>query len=95
MQAGGAHIQCPRCGARLAWPSSLTNDQAAAIAALTRANALDGARYAHEKLGLELTDAKAISFHITRQRGMCHRCHSAIAGSESVCAKCNSLNLDW
>jgi len=81
---GRTHIHCPRCGAEVVWPSSLTHEQATAFAALTRSSAFEAARFAHESLGLALTEAKALSYHITRERGVCHRCGSPIAGAESV-----------
>jgi hypothetical protein len=69
--------------------------QTSAFATLKRSNALEAARFAHEKLGLEMTQAKALSYHITREPGACHRCSSAVAKSELICASCRSANLDW
>jgi len=62
---------------------------------VTRTGVLEGMRYAHEKLRMDLREAKALALHITRTKGFCHRCGSVIQGSESVCAGCNSANLDW
>jgi hypothetical protein len=45
--------------------------------------------------GLELREAKALAFHITRSQGVCHRCTAQVIGSEPVCSKCRSANLDW
>ena len=93
--AGRPHIECPRCRTYVVWPISLTPAQRAAFAEVTRASALDGARYAEEVLGLNLREAKALSFHVTKRKGLCHRCGIAVTGTESVCTKCRSANLDW
>ena len=77
------------------WPSSLTDEQTSAFASLKRSSALEATRFAQEKFGLALTEAKALSYHITREPGVCHRCRSPLLGLESTCTKCHSANLDW
>jgi hypothetical protein len=92
---GRTHVRCPKCGAEVVWPASLSHEQTTAFAALARGSRLEAAQFAHEKLELALTEAKALSYHITRERGVCHRCGSPVVGAESVCARCSSVNLDW
>lgn len=92
---GRPHIECPKCRTCVVWPGSLTLAQAAAFAELVRSDSLAGARHAHEHLGLGIREAKALTFHVTKSRGMCHRCGTAVEGAESVCVKCRSANLDW
>src|ERR1022692_811689 len=92
---GRPHIECPKCRVSVVWPSSLTASEAAAFADVTRRRTLDGARYAVEKLGLDMREAKALAYRVTRTKGICHRCKSQVIGSESVCTKCRSANLDW
>lgn len=93
--SGRPHIECPKCRTYVVWPSGFTAEQKAALAVLVRSGTLEGFRYAHEALGLDLREAKALSYHITRSKGICHRCKSEIAGQETVCTKCQSANLDW
>jgi hypothetical protein len=92
---GRPHIECPKCRTCVVWPSSLTSAETAAFAVSSRRSTLEAARYAHENLGLDLREAKALAFHITRIKGFCHRCNSKISGSESLCGTCRSANLDW
>jgi hypothetical protein len=66
---GRPHIECPKCRATVVWPSKLTPTEASAFAEVSRRSTLDGARYAHEKLGLDLREAKALAFHVTRTKG--------------------------
>ena len=44
---------------------------------------------------LLLTDAKSISYHISREKGFCHHCSSNLIEYEGKCPKCKKLNLDW
>jgi ribosomal protein L40E len=91
---GRPHIECPKCGVCVVWPTDLSADQAE-LAAIDRSDRVQGARYAHERLGLGLREAKALSLHITRTKGACHRCGTKISGRIEICRKCNSANLDW
>jgi hypothetical protein len=88
-------LLCPKCRARISWPSTLTDAELGSLAALARSRPLDATRYAHETLGLDLTEAKIVSFHITRVHGLCHRCGSLLSGRESLCGTCRAANLDW
>ncbi|HUI97563.1 MAG TPA: hypothetical protein VLX44_17540 [Xanthobacteraceae bacterium] len=86
---------CPRCKASIVWPLSLSADDKARTATEVRASAMAGAKWLHERFGLELGEAKALSFHVTRTVGQCHRCHRALQGEASICRQCRSANLDW
>jgi hypothetical protein len=77
------------------WPEGITSAEAAAFANVSRRSRVKGARYAHEKLRLELRAAKVLALHVTSAKGVCHRCLSQVSGMESVCTKCCSANLDW
>jgi hypothetical protein len=92
---GRPHLECPKCRTCVVWPESLTPAGAAALADVVRTDTSEGARFAHQKLGLDLREAKALALHITSTKGVCHRCKSQVIGSESVCTKCRSANLDW
>jgi hypothetical protein len=92
---GRPHIECPKCRTCVVWPVSFSASEATAFAEITRRSTSDGARYAVEKFGLDLREAKALAIHVTRTKGVCHRCKSLVIGSESVCTKCRSVNLDW
>jgi hypothetical protein len=46
--------------------------------------------------GITLAEAKSLALHITRTRGVCHRCHYRLAASgQSECPNCRALNFDW
>jgi hypothetical protein len=92
---GRPHLECPKCHVCVVWPDALTLAQAAAFADVARRSRLEGAQYAHQKLGLDLREAKALAMHVIRTKGTCHRCESQVIGPESVCAKCRSVNLNW
>jgi hypothetical protein len=89
------HIFCPKCKTSVAWPASLTAEEKSAIAAEVRASPLSGVKLAHAQFGLDLREAKALSFHITRKSGECHRCHRPLREEVAICAQCRSANLDW
>ena len=92
---GRPHIECPRCGVCVVWPPDLSTELAAELARIDRTDRVAGARYAHERIGLGLREAKALSLHVTRSKGACHRCKSPISERIGICQKCQSANLDW
>jgi hypothetical protein len=92
---GRPHIVCGKCRGVVVWPHSLSPEQMAELAAITRADALDGAHFAARHLGLGPRESKALALHITKQRGRCHRCNRDVSGRESLCSFCRSANLDW
>src|SRR5208282_5904116 len=85
--------ECPKCRTRVVRPSLLVPEEAAAFADASRRATLEGARYAHEKLALDLRAAKALPFHITRTKSICQRCKSQLSGANSVSATCHSAKL--
>lgn len=92
---GRPHIECPKCRTCVVWPGSLTSNQASTFAELVREAPVAAVRHAHDHLHLGLREAKALTFHVTKIRGTCHRCGTPVTGAESVCLKCRSANLDW
>jgi hypothetical protein len=53
-------------------------------------------QYLRSQPDLSLADAKAIVMHLTSAPNTCHRCaNQQLSLGESVCAKCNSVNLNW
>lgn len=92
---GQPYVFCPKCGTNIVWPTSLSAAEKSRIAAEVRADTLAGAKLAHAEFGLDLREAKALSFHISRQSGECHRCHRPLQEQVSICAQCRSANLDW
>src|SRR5262245_4982770 len=92
---GRPHIVCPKCKTNVVWPLGLSAEEKQELADEVRSGPLNGTRWAHSRLGLDLREAKALSLHITREHGKCHRCGTAVKGEVSVCRKCRSANLDW
>jgi hypothetical protein len=92
---GRPYVACPKCKANVVWPTGFSADEKRLLANVTRSSVFEGAQLAHRKFGLDLREAKALSFHITRDRGKCHRCAKPVSGDVSVCPNCRSANLDW
>jgi hypothetical protein len=88
-------LPCPRCGADVKWPGEWDPKEKADFAAACRAYRLHIALDVRTRLGMELGEVKSLIFHISGALGACHFCKSAVSGSEVVCAKCRSLNLNW
>ncbi len=90
---GRPHLRCDKCETIVVWPASLSSREKIAVAAITRKDALDGAKFA-EVLGLGAREAKALVLHVTQTQGVCRKCGEKVEGGESICP-CGSLNLDW
>jgi hypothetical protein len=57
---------------------------------------VEAIRVLRQTTGIELQDAKGMGLHVTRKRGVCHRCGDQLSGLEQTeCATCQSLNFDW
>lgn len=92
---GRLYIFCPKCRANVVWPASLSAEDRSEVAAEVRSSPLSGAKLAHTRFGLDLREAKALSCHIMRKSGECHRCHRPLQEEVSICAQCGSANLNW
>lgn|SRR5574337_1456845 len=92
---GRPYIFCPQCKANVVWPASLSSAEKSGIAAEVRENLLAAVKLNHERFGLNLREAKALAFHVTKKHGECHRCHRPLQDEVSVCGLCRSANLDW
>jgi hypothetical protein len=89
------HVICRKCKTPVVWQWEMTNEDKAALALETRSNSIAGVQMARARFGLDIREAKALSFHITKVKGECHRCHTPVVEEVSVCEKCRSANLDW
>jgi len=47
------------------------------------------------QFGFTMQEAKALTLHVTRKKGECHRCHRPVTDGASICSHCRSANLDW
>ncbi len=92
---GRPYIACPKCGANVVWPESMSGAEKGSFAETTRKNRIEGARFGKSKLGLGLGEAKTLAFHVSSEHGRCHRCAGPITGEIAICPKCRSANLDW
>lgn len=90
-----ALVACAKCGQNIIWPEKLTAAEKRNIAFISRRNRAEAAIFAHATLALDLHAAKALAYHISAEKGRCHRCGSSVVKELSVCAKCRSANLDW
>ena len=89
-------VLCEGCGAKLKVPDLSTVD----YAHLARVTREQGPFMALVQLGkrwhMGLAESKILSEHISRTKGVCHKCQGPLVGSgEVVCQNCKSINLDW
>jgi uncharacterized OB-fold protein len=89
------YIACPKCGQNVVWPEELAAHRRKELAAVSRRSRLEGVKFAHSILALDLREAKALALHVTNEGHRCHRCGSPVVGELSVCTTCRSANLDW
>ena len=71
---GRPYVACAKCRQNVVWPQSLSSQDKAMLADECRIGGLKCAKLAISRFGFDLSEAKALSFHITRERGKCHRC---------------------
>ena len=76
-------------------PDDWTFEKKAETASLIRKTSPIFATQYFRPIGMDLGDAKNISFHVTRKRGCCHGCGKELVEYEGNCPKCKRLNLDW
>jgi RNase P subunit RPR2 len=96
--ASVTQFTCGSCGTSFAVPDAL-GELRERFAQLARSGrAIEAIRDIRIATGLGLLDAKGVHLHLTRKRGFCHRCSTALPNGDTgiaVCARCKSLNLDW
>ncbi len=89
------YVFCPKWKTNVVWPPSLSPEEKSKIAAEVRTSRLAAVKLNHERFGLNLREAKALSFDVTKKRGECHRCQRPLQDEVSICGQCRSANLDW
>jgi Zn finger protein HypA/HybF involved in hydrogenase expression len=92
---GRPYVFCPKCKTNVVLPPSLSPEEKSTIAAEVRASPVAAVKLNHERFGLNLREAKALAFHVTKKRGECYRCHRPLQDEVSICEQCHSANLDW
>lgn len=60
-----------------------------------RLKLFEGVKFIRSICSLDIVEAKALAYHVTQDRGFCHRCHSPVTQEVSTCQKCKSVNLNW
>jgi len=86
-------MTCERCGAT--WKdggiSLGTINQAADC--LRSSGAWETIKWLRNSSDLDLKDAKAVVFHLSKVEARCHRCNSPLsAGMVVTCSRCKSMN---
>jgi hypothetical protein len=76
-------------------PDEWTIEKKAEIADLIRKTSHLSAIQFFRPIGMDLIDAKNISFHVTNKKGHCRGCGKELVEYEGNCTKCKRLNLDW
>lgn len=75
-------------------PDNWTSNKKSEVANLVRKYGKLKAIEFFRPIGMDLGDAKNVSFHITEEKGFC-RCKTKLIEYEGQCPKCKRLNLDW
>jgi len=88
-------FECGKCVPAINGPDDWTSEKKAEVAALIRTK--DSLLVVHyfRPAGMDIGDAKGIFLHVTREKGFCHHCKTALVEYEGKCPKCGRLNLDW
>ena len=92
---GRPYVVCETCSTNIVWPQSLSAADKTRIAKECRSGGLASIKLAMSEFGFNVREGKTLLFHITRERGKCHRCGAKVVGEISVCTNCRSANLDW
>ena len=88
-------LYCPRCKFEVAVPV-LDTPARSALAEQVRSGEKIEAIQAIREHQPDLTQAKAITNHVTGAGGRCVRCsHSFEESGEHYCPQCEALNLNW
>jgi hypothetical protein len=90
-------VHCEKCGFSWRSPTALDKAVQDEVAYLIRnGNRIDAHRRLRTATGMGLYDAKNVEIHVTRERGRCQQCGSALPpGGVVACGRCRSLNYDW
>jgi len=88
-------FECRKCALPISVPDDWTVEKKVETASLIRKTSLVFAIQHFRPIGMDLTEAKGISLHVTREKGLCHHCKTELVEYEGQCPKCKRLNLDW
>jgi ribosomal protein L40E len=89
-------LKCSKCGASIVSTSDINTELQTKVTNLVRAGqVLEAARLLKISAHIGIAEAKTIAFHVTKQKGFCHRCKAKIDVAVGECPKCHSLNFDW
>lgn len=91
---GRPHIKCMKCRTEVVWPLGLDSELAAEFAEVSRADRLEGQRFAEAQFEFGAREAKALSLHVSQPKGQCHKCGKPVPQGESLCS-CRSANINW
>jgi hypothetical protein len=88
-------FECNKCVSPITVPDNWTNEKKTEVAALIREkDSLTVIQY-FRPIGMDISEAKGIFLHVTREKDHCHHCKTNLVEYEGNCPKCKRLNLDW
>ena len=88
-------LYCPRCEFEVALPGLDAQARLVISKRVRSGEKIEAVRAVREHQP-DLTQAKAITNHVTRAGGRCVRCsHSFTESGEHHCPRCKALNLNW
>ena len=90
-------LKCQKCGANVSVPNLPTEVKKAISAVAHQTGRIQAMLELRDRAKIGLSEAKAVAFHLSDERGACHRCHTPLSEQEEEqdCPKCRSLNLGW
>src|ERR1041385_7760375 len=88
-------LHCQRCGATFDVPE-VSEILKLELAEIARSGTIyEVVRRLTSITGITRAEAKGIALHITRMKGVCHRCYYPLPTfSHYECPKCKALNFD-
>jgi len=87
-------IYCKKCKGEVRLPV-LAPSVRDAIAASWASDGLEAVKAMVHATGWDLREAKGTVLHLTKRRGVCHRCAAPLADRVGICPECASVNVDW
>ena len=88
-------FECRKCTLPISIPEDWTVEKKVETASLIRKTSPIFAIQHFRPIGMDLTEAKDISLHVSTEKGLCHHCKTELVEYEGQCPKCKRLNLDW
>lgn len=88
-------FECRKCVSPINVPDNWTGEKKSEVATLIRKKDSLTVIQNFRPIGMNISEAKGIFLHVTREKGFCHHCKTKLVEYEGKCPNCKRLNLDW